>query len=83
MSPTTTGLLHGDNNTNRDAEDHVLNTIKSGGERTVIITCGMGARSFSVPNIISVINCKDGGSMGAKVQQAVRHLLLDVIKHMD
>ena len=73
MSPHYNWIaLHGDNNTNRDAEDHVLNTIKSGGERTVIITCGMGARSFSVPNIISVINCKDGGSMGAAVQQASR-----------
>ena len=34
----------------------------------------MGARSFSVPNIIAVINCKDGGSVGAAVQQASRCL---------
>ena len=74
MSPHYNWIaLHGDNNTNRDAEDEVLNTIQNGGgERTVIISCGMGARSFSVPNIISVINCKDGGSMGAAVQQASR-----------
>ena len=65
--------LHGDNNTNRDAEDHVNDVIKTGGgERTVIISCSMGARSFSVPNIISVINCKDGGSVGPAVQQASR-----------
>eukprot|EP00487_Bulimina_marginata_P000203 TRINITY_DN1038_c0_g1_i1.p1 TRINITY_DN1038_c0_g1~~TRINITY_DN1038_c0_g1_i1.p1 ORF type:complete len:234 (+),score=45.72 TRINITY_DN1038_c0_g1_i1:25-726(+) len=74
MSPHYNWIaLHGDNNTNRDAEDEVLNTIQNGGgERTVIISCGMGARSFSVPNIISVINCKDGGSKGAAVQQASR-----------
>ena len=64
--------LHGDNNTNRNAEEDVMNIIKSGGDRTVIITCGMGSRSFGIPNIISVINCKDGGGMGAAVQQASR-----------
>ena len=64
--------LHGDNLTNREAEAKVLETIQSGGDRTVIISCSMGARSFSVPNIISVVNCKDGGSLGAAVQQASR-----------
>jgi hypothetical protein len=66
--------LHGDEHTNRSAEASVKSTIKSGGERTVIISCSMGARSFSVPNIIAVINCKDGGSIGAAVQQASRCL---------
>tara|TARA_Y100000022_G_scaffold181655_1_gene174487 strand:+ start:42 stop:878 length:837 start_codon:yes stop_codon:yes gene_type:complete len=32
----------------------------------------MGARSFSVPNVVAVINCKDGGSIGTAVQQASR-----------
>ena len=65
--------LHGDEYNNRSAEKDVKDIIKNGGgERTVIISCSMGARSFSVPNIISVINCKDGGSMGTAVQQASR-----------
>ena len=64
--------LHGDDYNNRIAEDAVEDTIKSGGERTVIVSCSMGARSFSVPNIIAVINCKDGGSVGTAVQQASR-----------
>lgn len=66
--------LHGDEHTNRSAESAVKNIIKNGQERTVIISCSMGARSFSVPNIIAVINCKDGGSIGASVQQASRCL---------
>ena len=66
--------LHGDEHTNRTAEQAVKDAIKSGGERTVIVSCSMGARSFSVPNIIAVINCKDGGSVGAAVQQASRCL---------
>ncbi len=65
--------LHGDDYTNRIAEDEVLDIIENGGgERTVIISCSMGSRSFSVPNIISVINFKDGGSVGTAVQQASR-----------
>ena len=66
--------LHGDDHTNRTAEEFVKNTIAKGGERTVIISCSMGARSFSVPNIIAVINCKDGGSIGTAIQQASRCL---------
>ena len=66
--------LHGDDHTNRTAEKAVKDAIKAGGEKTVIVSCGMGARSFSVPNIISVINCKDGGGVGAAVQQASRCL---------
>ena len=64
--------LHG-GDYNRIAEDAVEDTM-SGGERTVIVSCSMGARSFSVPNIIAVINCKDGGSVGTAVQQASRCL---------
>jgi len=64
--------LHSDDYTNRSAEQAVKDAIKSGGERTVIVSCSMGARSFSVPNIVVVINCKDGGSVGTAVQQASR-----------
>lgn len=66
--------LHGDDYSNRTAEKAVKDAIKAGGEKTVIVSCGMGARSFSVPNIISVINCKDGGDVGPAVQQASRCL---------
>ena len=65
--------LHGDDYNNRIAEEKVKEIIKSGGgERTVIVSCSMGSRSFSVPNIVAVINCKDGGSIGTAVQQASR-----------
>jgi hypothetical protein len=64
--------LHGDHYTNRTAEGMVKNIIKSGKDRTVIVSCSMGARSFSVPNIVAVVNCKDGGSIGTAVQQASR-----------
>jgi len=65
--------LHGDDYNNRVAEEKVKEIIKSGsGERTVIVSCSMGSRSFSVPNIVAVINCKDGGSVGTAVQQASR-----------
>jgi hypothetical protein len=66
--------LHGNDHSNRTAEESINSIIASGGERTVIISCCMGARSFSVPNIIAVINCKDGGSIGTAVQQASRCL---------
>jgi hypothetical protein len=67
--------LHGDDYTNRTAEKAVTDAIANNGkERTIIISCSMGARSFSVPNIVAVINCKDGGSVGAAVQQASRCL---------
>ena len=67
--------LHGDDYTNRTAEDAVMDAIKNNGkERTVIVSCSMGARSFSVPNIVAVINCKDGGDIGPAVQQASRCL---------
>ena len=71
-SETNWIALHGDDYTNRTAEDAVKNVIKSGGDRTVIVSCSMGARSFSVPNIVAVVNCKDGGSVGTAVQQASR-----------
>ena len=65
--------LHGDDYNNRVAEEKVKEIIKSGGgEKTVIVSCSMGSRSFSVPNIVAVINCKDGGSVGTAVQQASR-----------
>lgn len=67
--------LHGDEHTNRSAQDYVLDVIKNGGgERTVIVSCGMGSRSFSVPNIIAVVDCNDGGTAGAAMQRASRCL---------
>jgi len=74
IDPDTNWIaLHGDDYTNRTAEKAVKDIIKNGGkDRTVIVSCSMGARSFSVPNIIAVINCKDGGSVGTAIQQASR-----------
>ena len=65
--------LNSDKYTNRESETMIKDIIENGGgERTVIISSSMGSRSFSVPNIVAVINCKDGGSMGTAVQQASR-----------
>ena len=65
--------LNSDKYTNRESETMIKDIIKNGGgERTVIVSSSMGSRSFSVPNIVAVINCKDGGSMGTAVQQASR-----------
>ena len=67
--------LHGDDYTNRKAEGVVKDIIGNGtGYRTVIVSCSMGARSFSVPNIIGVVNCIDGGSIGTSVQRSSRCL---------
>lgn len=69
--------LHGDedNMTNRKAEDYVKSIIeKSTKEKFVIVSCGMGSRSFSIPNIISVVNCTDGGTVGSAIQKASRCL---------
>lgn len=69
--------LHGDeeNMTNRKAENYVKSIIeKSNKEKFVIISCGMGSRSFSVPNIIAVVNCSDGGTIGSAIQKASRCL---------
>ena len=65
--------LHGDNYTNRTAERMVEDAIENGGGyRTVIISCSMGARSFSVPNIVAVVNAVDGGSLASAVQRGSR-----------
>ncbi len=68
--------LHGDDYTNRDAEKSIKDIIKQakdeGKEGTVIFSCGMGARSFSIPNIIATVDCFDGGSLAAATQRALR-----------
>ena len=76
--------LHGDNKyTNRNAEKNVLDIIKNGGgERTVIVSCSMGARSFSVPNIVAVVNCVDGGSVGTANQRSSRCLTPGLSKNI-
>ena len=65
--------LHSDEYTNRSAEDLIKDLIKnSDKERTIIVSRSMGARSFSIANIIAVINCSDGGSMSAAIQKSSR-----------
>ena len=65
--------LHSDDYSNRSAEKSIQNLIdNSDKERTIIISCSMGARSFSIANIIAVINCSDGGSMSAAIQKSSR-----------
>ena len=65
--------LHSDDYSNRSAEESIKELINSSDkERTIIVSCSMGARSFSIPNIISVINCSDGGSLSAAIQKSSR-----------
>jgi len=70
--------LHSDDHTNRGAEKYVKNSIKeakkNGLERTIIYTCGMGARSFSVPNVVFSLDCFDGGGLAPSQQRASRCL---------
>ena len=41
---------------------------------TVVVSCGMGSRSFTNSNIIAVVDCNDGGSMDGSVQRGSRML---------
>ena len=79
-------VLHSDEHTNRGAEEYVKESIKQaekeGKEGTVIFSCGMGARSFSVPNIIATVDCFDGGSLAAATQRASRCLTPGCDKEM-
>lgn len=52
-------------------KEHIAN---SDADRFVIVSCGLGARSFTIPNIISVVNCVDGGSSGISLQRNSRCL---------
>ena len=79
-------VLHGDEHTNRGAEKYVEKSIKQakkeGKEGTVIFSCGMGARSFSIPNIIATVDCFDGGSLAPATQRASRCLTPGCDKEM-
>ena len=79
-------VLHGDEHTNRGAEEYVKESIKQaeeeGKEGTVIFSCGMGARSFSIPNIIATVDCFDGGSLAPATQRASRCLTPGCDKEM-
>ena len=79
-------VLHGDEHTNRGAEEYVKESIKlaeeEGKEGTVIFSCGMGARSFSIPNIIATVDCFDGGSLAPATQRASRCLTPGCDKEM-
>ena len=65
--------VNGEKMTNRIAERIVEKSIKNTKcEKTVIISCGMGSRSFSVPNVVWSMDCIDGGSVGPAKQRALR-----------
>ena len=70
--------LHSDDHTNRGAEKYVEKSIEEakekGLERTIIYTCGMGARSFSIPNVVFSLDCFDGGGLAPAQQRASRCL---------
>lgn len=65
--------LHGDYYTNRDAEvatNELIRTTDKDG--VIVISVGMGSRSYSVPNCCIVINAVDGGGFGQTVQKSSR-----------
>ena len=65
--------VNGEKMTNRIAERIVKDSIKNTKcEKTVILSCGMGSRSFSVPNVVWSMDCLDGGSFAASKQRALR-----------
>ncbi|NBU48281.1 MAG: hypothetical protein EBS34_12765, partial [Flavobacteriales bacterium] len=58
---------------NRIAEAHINSLIETTDkEAVVIVSCSMGARSFSIPNCIISINCVDNPSVATAVQRASR-----------
>jgi hypothetical protein len=68
--------LHGEEgHSNRSAEGYVNKLIETADkEAVVIVSCSMGARSFSIPNCIAVVNCVDNPSIATAVQRASRCL---------
>ena len=72
---------HEDITNNRQAEQKIKGTLEdTNKERTVIISCSMGARSFSLPSIVAVVNCIDGGALSTAVQRASRCFTPDAEK---
>lgn len=58
---------------NRIAEKHINDLIvDTDKEAVVIVSCSMGARSFSIPNCVISINCVDNPSVATAVQRASR-----------
>jgi len=68
--------LHGKITSNEDAEDYIKEQIalakRSGYEGLVFVSAGVGARSFSIPNVEMVIRMIDGGSNATAIQQGLR-----------
>ena len=65
--------LHSDDHTNRTAEKYTNNLIENTNkEAVIIVSCSMGARSYTVPNCIIVINCVDNPSVATSIQRASR-----------
>ena len=65
--------VNGEKMTNKIAERVVKKSIENTKcEKTVILSCGMGSRSFSVPNVVWSMDCIDGGSPGPAKQRALR-----------
>ena len=65
--------VNGEKMTNRIAKRIVKDSIKNTKcEKTVILSCGMGSRSFSIPNVVWSMDCFDGGSPAPAKQRALR-----------
>ena len=60
---------------NRNAQANIQALINnSDKEGTVIVSCSMGSRSFSIPNIIAVVNAQDKGDLAVSQQRFSRCL---------
>ncbi len=71
-------LTGDDKSTNRKAQDIVEAKLKEaekeGKDGVVIVSCSQGARSFSIPNIIAVVDCNENGSLATATQRGSRCL---------
>ena len=71
-------LTGDDKSTNRKAQKIVEAKLeeaeKEGKDGVVIVSCSQGARSFSIPNIIAVVDCNENGSMATATQRGSRCL---------
>jgi len=73
-------LVTGDTTTNADAEQYIKDTIVSAdtdGKKVWIISVQMAARSFSIPEIDTVLLTYDNGDMGVTLQKLSRALTAD------
>lgn len=67
--------INGDETTNKDAEEDVKKAVaaaKRDGKKVIIVSKNMASRSFSIPEIDTVLLAYDGGSLATTMQKIPR-----------